>query len=89
VPQLEGRDRLTQSNSRPQISYSAASAAGPGLAGALIQLLSAPVAVLADAASFLLSAVLLRSIRRPEPPPSGRSPGCRCAGRSSTGCGCC
>jgi predicted MFS family arabinose efflux permease len=44
-------------------------AAGPGLAGALIQLLTAPLAVLVDAASFLVSAVLLRSIRRPEPPP--------------------
>ena len=69
VPTLVGRERLTESNSRLQVSYSAAAAAGPGLAGALVQLLSAPVAVLADAVSFLVSAVLLRSIRRPEPPP--------------------
>jgi MFS family permease len=69
VPSLVGRERLTESNSRLQVSYSAAAAAGPGLAGALVQLLSAPVAVLADAVSFLISAALLRSIRRPEPPP--------------------
>jgi MFS family permease len=69
VPSLVGRERLTESNSRLQVSYSAAAAAGPGLAGALVQLLSAPVAVLADAMSFLISAALLRSIRRPEPPP--------------------
>jgi MFS family permease len=70
VPSLVGRERLTESNSKLQVSYSAAAAAGgPGLAGALVQLLSAPVAVLADAVSFLISAALLRSIRRPEPPP--------------------
>jgi Major Facilitator Superfamily len=72
VPTLGGRERLTERNSRLQVSYSAAAAAGPGLAGVLVQLLTAPVAVLADAVSFLLSAALLRSIRRPEPPP-GRS----------------
>jgi MFS family permease len=69
VPSLVGRERLTESNSKLQVSYSAAAAAGPGLAGALVQLLSAPVAVLADAMSFPISAALLRSIRRPEPPP--------------------
>jgi MFS family permease len=69
VPSLVGRERLTESNSRLQVSYSAAAAAGPGLAGALVQLLSAPLAVLADAVSFLISAALLRSIRRPEPSP--------------------
>jgi MFS family permease len=69
VPSLVGRERLTESNSRLQVSYSAAAAAGPGLAGVLVQLLTAPVAVLADAVSFLISAALLRSIRRPEPRP--------------------
>jgi MFS family permease len=69
VPSLVGRDHVTEANSKLQVSYSASAAAGPGLAGALIQLLTAPLAVVADAASFLVSAVLLRSIRRPEPPP--------------------
>jgi MFS family permease len=69
VPSLVGRERLTESNSRLQVSYSAAAAAGPGLAGVLVQLLTAPVAVLADAVSFLISAALLRSIRAPEPLP--------------------
>jgi MFS family permease len=69
VPSLVGREHVTEANSRLQVSYSASAAAGPGLAGALIQLLTAPLAVVADAASFLVSAVLLRSIRRPEPPP--------------------
>ncbi|MFB4293954.1 MFS transporter [Nonomuraea sp. ATR24] len=47
-------------------SYSMASVAGPGLAGLLVQILTAPLAVLAESLSFLSSALLLRSIRTPE-----------------------
>lgn len=49
-----------------QASYSMASVSGPGLAGVLVQTLTAPFAVLAEALSFLTSALLLRSIRTPE-----------------------
>ena len=75
VPALVGRERLIECNSRLQVSHSVTAAAGPGVAGALVQLLSAPLAVLADAVSFLVSAVLLRSIRQPEPPPVPESAG--------------
>ncbi|MEV0825599.1 MFS transporter [Nonomuraea rubra] len=47
-------------------SYSVASVSGPGLAGLLVQLLTAPLAVLAEAFAFLTSALLLRTIRTPE-----------------------
>ncbi|WP_327584779.1 MFS transporter [Nonomuraea sp. NBC_00507] len=47
-------------------SYSVASVGGPSLAGLLVQLLTAPLAVLAEALSFLTSALLLRAIRTPE-----------------------
>ncbi|MEU7898486.1 MFS transporter [Nonomuraea sp. NPDC049152] len=47
-------------------SYSAASIAGPGLAGLLVQALTAPLAVLVEGMSFLASALMLRSIRTPE-----------------------
>ncbi|MFC7589002.1 MFS transporter [Nonomuraea antimicrobica] len=47
-------------------SYSVASVSGPGLAALLIQFLTAPLAVLAEAFSFLASAFLLRAIRTPE-----------------------
>ncbi|MGW0809740.1 MFS transporter [Nonomuraea sp. NPDC002799] len=47
-------------------SYSVASVSGPGLAGILVQVLTAPIAVLAEAVSFLASALLLRAIRTPE-----------------------
>ena len=43
--------------------------AGPALAGALVQVLTAPVAVAADAVSFLASAVLVGTIPVDEPPP--------------------
>jgi MFS family permease len=70
TPSLLGRADLVEGNSKFQVSHSAAAAAGPGLGGLLIQLLSAPVAVLLDAASFLASALLVRAIDRPEPVPA-------------------
>jgi MFS family permease len=68
VPVLVGRSELTRFNSRLQVSHSAANSGGPGLAGVLVQLLTAPIAVLVDAVSFVCSAVLLRAIRTLEPP---------------------
>ncbi|MDQ4146012.1 MAG: MFS transporter [Actinomycetota bacterium] len=67
VPALVGRERLTACNSKLQVSHSAAAAAGPSFGGLLVQILSAPLAVVADAASFMCSAILLRSIRHTEP----------------------
>ncbi len=42
---------------------------GPGLGGLLVQLLGAPAALLADAASYLVSVAALSSIRTAEPQP--------------------
>lgn len=74
VPSLVGRDRLVAANSRLATSASAAEITGPGLGGVLVEALGAPLALFADAASFLLSAVGVASIRRteprPEPPPT-------------------
>jgi MFS family permease len=44
--------------------------AGPSTAGILVQTLTAPIALLADAVSYLVSAVLLMKIRPTEPAPS-------------------
>ncbi|RKE22811.1 MFS transporter [Streptomyces sp. TLI_171] len=44
--------------------------AGPGLGGLLVQLLAAPLALVVDAASFLVSALFLRRISPEEPPPA-------------------
>ena len=70
VPRIVERDQLTQANSRLQLSDSAAQVAGPGLAGALVQLLTAPVAIIVDAASFVVSAITLVLIRTSEAPHS-------------------
>ncbi|MFC4063224.1 MFS transporter [Planomonospora corallina] len=62
LPSLVERDRLVDGNAKLEIVRSAAGVAGPGAGGWLIQVLTAPVAVLADAVSFLVSALLLRRI---------------------------
>ena len=64
---LVHKDQLVEANSKLEISRSAADMVGPGLAGALIQILTAPVAIAFDALSFVISALLLGWIRTPEP----------------------
>ena len=49
-------------------SRSLAYVGGPTIGGLLVQVLGAPLAMLADALSFLGSVVFLRGIRSPEPP---------------------
>lgn len=48
---------------------------GPAVGGILIQLLTAPVAMIADAASFVVSALALARIRPVEPPPDAPTKG--------------
>ncbi|MET9379428.1 MFS transporter [Streptomyces sp. NPDC002992] len=50
-------------------SSSAADVAGPGLAGVLVGALTAPVALVANAFSYLVSVISLLLIRTPEPRP--------------------
>jgi MFS family permease len=66
LPGLVGREHVTDANAKLFTSASAARVAGPGLAGVLVQLLTAPMALLVDAFSFLVSAACLLLIRRPE-----------------------
>jgi MFS family permease len=58
-----GRKNLAEANAKIGISDSAAQLVGPGMAGALIHWLTAPVAILLDALSFFFSAWILRGIR--------------------------
>ncbi|MDH2430106.1 MFS transporter [Sphaerisporangium sp. TRM90804] len=67
IPSVVPEHQRTAAIAGFQAVYSTASVTGPGLAGILVQLLTAPVALVADAASFLVSALCLRSIRSPEP----------------------
>ena len=68
LPSLVEREQLVEGNSKLELSQSVGEVVGPGLAGALVQLLTAPVAILADALSFLVSALSLAWIRVSEPP---------------------
>lgn len=67
---LVGREHIIEGNAKLELSRSAANIGGPGMAGGLISALTAPVAILVDAASFLVSALLLGRIRQAEPLPS-------------------
>ena len=67
LPALVARDQLVEGNAKLEISRSAATIAGPGLGGLLVQWLGAATAVVADAASFLASAFSISRIRGAEP----------------------
>lgn len=69
VPTLITTDELVEANGKVATSSSAAEVAGPGLGGMLVQLLSAPLALLADALSYLVATITLIAIRAPEPAP--------------------
>lgn len=68
LPVLVGQDRLVEGNAKLEATDAIAEAAGPGLAGVLIEVLTAPLAVVIDALSYLWSAFLLSRIRAPETP---------------------
>jgi len=68
LPSLVERDHLLEGNSKLALSSSIAEIAGPGLTGILVQLLTAPTAILFDALSFLGSALTLWLVRKPEAP---------------------
>lgn len=59
LPGLIGRERLVEGNGKLEASRSLAQIGGPGLAGGLVGLLGAPLAVLFDAASYVVSAAFL------------------------------
>jgi MFS family permease len=71
LTQVVERDRLIEANAKNALASSGADVAGPGVAGALIKLLGAPIALLFDAVLLLVSAAILRGIRVDEKPPVG------------------
>ena len=75
LPSLVARDELVEANSKLAVGRSASEVAGPGIGGILVQLLTAPVALVADALTFLASALAVQSIRAPEPEPDHLSSG--------------
>jgi MFS family permease len=69
VPTLVGRERLVEGNAKLEASHSVAAIVGPGLGGVLVQVLTAPIALVVDSVSYVASALALASIRVAEPPP--------------------
>ena len=70
LPSLITRENILTGNSRLALTESMAQIAGPGAAGILVQLITAPMAMLFDAASFVCSAISVWLIRKPEPAPT-------------------
>ena len=70
LPSLVSRDELVEANSKLAIGASASQVAGPGVAGALIHVVTAPIALVVDAATFVISALALRGLRVEEPEPA-------------------
>jgi predicted MFS family arabinose efflux permease len=69
LPALVERGQLVDGNAKLEVSRSAAQIGGPGIGGVLVDVLTAPYALLVDAASFLWSALLVFRIRKSEPRP--------------------
>jgi len=69
LPALIDRSDLVEGNTKLSISESASLIGGPPLAGFLIQWIGGARAVAADALSYLISALAIWAIRKPEPEP--------------------
>ena len=63
LTQVVSRDRLVEAHAKNALASSGAEVAGPGLAGVLIKLLGAPMALAVDAIFVLMSALILRGIK--------------------------
>ena len=69
LAQLAGRKRLVEANAKISLGETSSALIGPGLAGGLIQLLTAPFAIVLDAFGFFVSALMLRRVRAPSDVP--------------------
>jgi Na+/melibiose symporter-like transporter len=68
LPTIVQREQLVGANSALTAAGSAAEFMSFGIGGFLVKLLSAPIAIAVDAVSFVVSALLLGTIRTKEPP---------------------
>lgn len=70
LPSLVAREELVEANGKLAVGRSASEVTGPGVAGGLVQLFTAPIALIVDALTFVASAIAIQSIRAPEPEPA-------------------
>jgi len=71
LTQVVARERLVEAHAKNALASSAAEVAGPGLAGALIKVVGAPLALLVDAVLVTVSAAILRGVSVREAPTDG------------------
>jgi predicted MFS family arabinose efflux permease len=69
ITDLVSRKRLLDANGKREAIDAVAEISGPALGGALVALWTAPLAILADAATFVVSACLIARIRKVEARP--------------------
>ena len=72
LPALVEREQLGEANGKLESGRSAAKLIGPGLAGIVIQIVSAPLAIVLDVSSFIFSASFLGVVRQTEKAESGK-----------------
>ncbi len=72
VPRLVPRQHLQRAHARLDGAGAVAQTAGPAVAGALIRVLGAPLAVLVDALTYLFSAVMVASLKGVHEPTAAR-----------------
>ena len=85
LPWLARGPQLVEANAKLQVSGAVARVAGPGLGGVLVQAVGAPLAMLLDAASFVVSAACTGAITAREAPPPRREAGARVLGEAGEG----
>ncbi|MEO8487699.1 MAG: MFS transporter, partial [Betaproteobacteria bacterium] len=69
LAQMAGRRRLVEANAKISLGETGAALVGAGIAGVLIQALTAPFAILVTSVSFVVSALMLRHLRVPSDVP--------------------
>ena len=62
LTQVVSRERLVEAHAKNALASSGAEVAGPGVAGVLIKMVGAPLALLADAVLLLISVSILRGL---------------------------
>ena len=75
VPWLVGRERLVEANSKISIGSSTADIVGSGAAGWLVEIVTAPFALVASVSTLVTSAASIGLIGKPEPTPKARPAG--------------
>jgi MFS family permease len=73
LPSLIGQADLIEGNTKLNLTDSIAEIGGPAVGGLLVQLLTAPIAIVANAITYLISAFFLSGIAKSEAPPDHTS----------------